>query len=169
MQRILAAFAVVLVGLVFAQDSVKATGRGHKLTLNADGVRRTYTLSDERVGVDMDRAKVLEFQNKNGLTYVLLDINGPSRRNGGARQCGAGSESSLVWLRLRRWRLLEIRTVRYTSCWFTIDYAQSARRGTLYTISFSDFSAMKDKTVTYDRAHPELGLVLTGRPMPPTK
>ncbi len=169
MRRILAAFAGVLIGLAFAQDSVKSTGRGHTLTLNVDGVRRTYTLSDERVGVDMDRAKVLEFQHKNGLTYVLLDVTGPSRRNGGARQCGAGSESSLVWLRLQRWRLLEIRSVLYESCWFSIDYAKPERQGTLYTISFSDFSAMKDKTVTYDRAHPELGLVLTGRPMPPTK
>jgi hypothetical protein len=162
-------FTVILFGLAFAQNSVKATGRGHTLILTADGTRHTYTLSEKRVGVDMDQAKVLEFQNKNGLTYVLLDINGPSRRNGGARQCGAGSESSLVWLRLKRWHLLEIRSVLYESCWFSIDYAKPERQGTLYTISFSDFSAMKDKTVMYDRAHPELGLVLTGRSMPAPK
>jgi hypothetical protein len=163
--RILAALAVVLVGLAFAQDSVKATGRGHTLTLNADGVRRTYTLSEKRVGVDMDQARVLEFQHKNGLSYVLLDISGPSNRAGGSHQCGAGQESSLVWLHLKRWHLLEFRAVRYSSCWFSIDYAKAERHGTFYTISFSDFSAMKDKTVTYDRAHPELGLTLTGRPM----
>jgi hypothetical protein len=160
---------MVLVGLAFAQDVVTAIGRGYTLILTADRTRHAYTLSETRVGVDMDQAKALEFQNKNGLTYVLLDITGPSRRNGGARQCGAGSESSLVWLRLQRWRLLEIRAVRYYSCWFSIDYAKPERQGTLYTISFSDFSAMKDKTVTYDRAHPELGLVLTERPMPAPK
>jgi hypothetical protein len=158
-----------LVGLAFAQDVVKATGRGHTLTLTADGTRHTYTLSETRVGVDMDQAKVLDFQNKNGLTYVLLDINGPSRRNGGARQCGAGSESSLVWLRLKRWRLLEIRSVLYESCWFSIDYTEPERHGAFYTISSSDFSVMKDKTVTYDQAHPERGLALTGRPMPAPK
>jgi hypothetical protein len=167
--RWIAAFTLVLLGLAFAQDSAKATGRGQTLILTVGRTRHVYTLSETRVGVDMDQAKVLEFQNKNGLTYVLLDINGPSRRNGGARQCGAGSESRLVWLRLRRWRLLEIRSVLYESCWFSIDYAKPERRGTLYTVSFSDFSTMKDKTVTYDRAHPELGLALTGRPMPAPK
>ncbi len=170
MQRIICVLvAVVLLGLAFAQNSVKATGRGHTLILNVDGVRHTYTLSDKRVGVDMDQARVLEFQRKNGLNYVLLDISGPSNRAGGSHQCGAGYERSLVWLRLQRWRLLEIRSVLYESCWFSIDYAKPERQGTLYTISFSDFSAMKDKMVTYDRAHPELGLSLTGHPMPAPK
>jgi hypothetical protein len=168
-QRIIGVFIAALIGLAFAQNSVKSTGRGQTLSLNVDGVRRTYTLSEKRVGVEMDRARVLEFQRKNGLNYVLLDISGPSNRAGGSHQCGAGRESSLVWLRLKGRRLLEIQSVLYESCWFSIDYAKPERHATLYTISFSDFSAMKDKTVTYDRAHPELGLVLTGRPMPPTK
>ncbi len=165
----IAVLGPILLGLAFAQDSVKATGRGHRLILNVDGVRRTYTLSEKRVGVDMDHARVLEFQRQNGLTYALLDIDGPSNRAGGSNQCGAGQESSLVWLRLKRWRLLEIQSVKYESCWSSITYAVPARRGALYTISFSDFTAMKDKTVTFDRAHPELGLVSTGHPMPQPK
>ena len=165
----LAVLGTMLLGLALAQDSVKATGRGRTLTLNVDGIHHAYTLSEARVGVDMNHARVLEFQRKDGLRYVLLDIDGPSRRNGGARQCGAGSESSLVWLRLQGWRLLEVQSVKYESCWSSITYAVPARRGTLYTISFSDFTTMKDKTVTFDRAHPELGLVSTGHPMPPTK
>lgn len=151
-------------GVLEHQNFVCGTVFAHHVHfLNVDGMHHAYTLSEERVGVDMDR--VLEFQRKNGLSYVLLDIDAPSRRNGGARQCGAGQERSLIWLRLKRWRLLEIQSVRYESCWFSIDYAQPERRGTLYTISFSDFRAMKDKTVTYDRAHPERGLALIGRPM----
>ena len=136
------------------------------LILTVDRIRYSYTLSDTRVGVDMDEAKLLDIQHKSGLTYVLLDINGPSNRAGGSHQCGAGIESSLVWLRLKRWQLLEVRAVRYGSCWFSLESDVPLKRsGTLYTISFMDFGAIKAKTVTYDRARPELGFALTGRPM----
>ena len=157
---------VALVGLAFARESVVASGRGQRLTLTVAKIHYTYTLSDARVGVDMDEAKLLDIQHKNGLAYVLLDINGPSRRNGGARQCGAGYERSLVWLRLERWRLLEVRAVRYDSCWYTLEFDVPLKQsGWLYTISFMDFGAVKHKTATYDRARPELGFALTGRLM----
>ena len=166
MQWIVVVLVAALVGSAFAQTSVTAVGRGQTLTLTVGKIHYTYTLSDMRIGVDMDEAKLLDIQHKNGLAYVLLDINGPSRRNGGARQCGAGYERSLVWLRLERWRLLEVRAVRYDSCWYTLESDVPLKQsGSLFTIAFMDFGAMKDKIATYDRARPELGFALTGRPM----
>jgi hypothetical protein len=170
MRWMIGVFVVACVGLAFAGDSVKVIGRGQKLILTVGSTRHIYTLSEARIGVDMDEVSLVDVQHKNGLTYVVLTVYGPSRRNGGAHECGAGYESSLVWLRLKRWHLLEIRSVKYESCWYSLESdAPPKRRGSLYTIAFSDFGAMKDKTVTYDRAHPELAFALTGSPMPALK
>lgn len=166
MRWIIGVLVAALAGLAFAQASVTTIGRGQTLILTIGEINHTYTLLDTRVGVDMDEAKLLDIQYKSGLIYVLLDVTGPSNRAGGSYQCGAGFESSLVWLRLKRWRLLEIRAVRYNSCWYSLEFDVPLKRsGALYTISFMNFGAMKDKTATYDRARPELGIALTGRPM----
>ncbi len=166
MRWLIVTFTLLGFGWVVARADLAASGRGQRLILTVGTVQHRYILSEQRVGVDMDRASVLAFQTRAGLTYVLLDVSGPSRRYGPTHECGAGYESSLVWLRLKGWRLLEIRAVRYDSCWFSLEVDGEPQRGARYSVSFWDFGTMKYKTVTYDRAHPERGFELIGRPMP---
>jgi hypothetical protein len=163
---LIVAFTLLGFGLVVARVGIAASGRGQRLILTVGTVQYRYILSERRVGVDMDWAKVLDFQTRAGWTYALLDIGGPSRRLGPTHECGAGYESSLVWLRLKGWRLLEIRAVRYESCWFSLEADGEPQSGARYSLSFWDFGAMKYKTVSYDRAYPERGFALIGRPMP---
>ena len=159
----------LIIGSVLAQASLSATGQGRTLRLKIAAVWHSFTLSEKRVDVDMNQANVLDFQHKAEFTYILLDISGASHRNFPMSQCGAGTESSLVWLRFKKWHLLEIRAVKYESCWLTIEPEKRSRQGTLLTIAFSDFHVNKNKTVTYNQAHPERGLSLTGQLMPPSK
>ncbi len=169
MRWIIGTLTALITGFVLAQAPMTAIGQGRTLRLKIGAVWHSYSLSEKRVDVDMDQARVLDFQHKAGFTYVLLDVGGASHRNFPMSQCGAGTESSLVWLRFKKWHLLEIRAVKYESCWLTIEPENRLRLGTLLTIAFSDFHVNKNKTVTYNYAHPERGLSLSGQLMPPLK
>jgi hypothetical protein len=165
MRWIIGTLTALLIGSVLAQTSMSATGQGRTLRLKAGTVWHSYILSKKRVDVDMDRARVLDFQHKAGFRYILLEVGGVSNRNFPMSQCGAGTESSLVWLRFKKWHLLEIRAVKYESCWLTIEPENRLRQGTLLTIAFSDFHVNKNKTLTYNYTHPERGLSLSGQLM----
>ena len=86
--------------------------------------------------------------------YLLLDVVGPSKLPRDSHECGAGSESNLVWLKLgREWKLLDSKSFRYDSCWASISAIDPPLwEGDTLTVT------TENKVVTYSYKRPEEGL-----------
>lgn len=158
-------FLALWLGLGFAQ-SLSAKGQGNQLILTQGSTPHTYTLPGS-LEVDMDLAKVLDMQNKAGVTYILLDVSGPSQRGNPTGFCGAGTESALVWLKLRDWKLYEVRPVTYASCLYNIELTSKTWEKNVLTVQADNFYSKKIKTLSYARARPEQSILVTEKPMNP--
>ena len=139
------------------------SAKGSVVTITSNGVRHRITLPDS-VRVDMDTVEVLDLQNVLATSYLLLTVNGPSKRVGfGAGQCGAGYETGVVWLQLLSWRVQRLQSRLVESCWKnvmitgTIDWQADIMR-----MTFLDLKAgSKGYVLRYDRARPERGFTVT--------
>lgn len=156
---------VLLLNLALAQ-SITAQGQGDKLTLTQGTATHNYTLPGS-LEVDMDSASVLDVQTKAGITYILLDVSGPSQRGKPTAFCGAGTESALVWLKLRAWKLYEVRPVTYGSCLYNIELTSKTWEKNILSVKANNFYSKKVKILTYARARPEASISVTEQPMNP--
>ncbi len=145
--------------LASAQRAAQVSGDGSVLSIMHQHVRHRIQLTAS-VKVDMDTVEVIDSQNIGALTYLLLVVSGPSRRNGrGAGQCGAGEETAIVWLRLFNWRIERSQSQLVASCW--------TDNSVLEPLQITDdaiglrFMVMRPDSATlrlrYDRTKPERG------------
>lgn len=128
---------------------VKHQGKAHALKLGGDMI---------------DAAKITEteilFANrKDGFTYLLVDVTGDSKEKSDDRQCGAGIESNLIWIKLdAQWRISDSKSERYESCWSGITSDDGYRiNGNLLTIEFDNFRERLNVKLTYNADEPEKG------------
>ena len=99
----------------FTPDAVR--GAGSLVTLTVGGVSHVLPLPPT-VRVDMDTVTVLDAREVGGAKYLLLSVNGPSKRKGyGSGECGVGYETAIVWLRLRSWTPVQSQSALVESCW----------------------------------------------------
>lgn len=103
-----------------------------------------------------------------GFIYLLLDVTGPSKWPPDSHQCGAGTESDLIWLKLDpSWKVQDSKDFRYESCWSDIS-ADDPPKWTGDTLKVSVFSAAGGKGVSqlaiYTYKHPEDGIKVTETP-----
>lgn len=139
---------------------LKVRGRGQTLLLSERG--RTHTL---RVAGKVDAARITDasviFESRaGGFVYLLLDVCGPSKEQPDDRQCGAGVECNLLWLKLdTRRRVAGANSFRYESCWTPITSDEGYRvQGRTLRATVSDFREQLEYTLTYDADRPEQGL-----------
>lgn len=157
---------LVWLNAALAQAVVAVQAKGDQLVLGKGGTEHRYTLPGS-LEVDMVSATVLDVQTKAGITFILLDVSGPSRRGKPDGFCGAGSESALVWLKLRSWKLYEVRPVTYASCLYSIEPVSRGWDKNLFTLKSNNFYSNKLKTLTYARARPEASIVVLETPLKP--
>jgi hypothetical protein len=105
----------------------------------------------------LESVKLQSATESNGFMYLLLDVVGPSKLPRDSHECGAGSESNLVWLKLdREWKLLDSKNFRYDSCWASISAIDPPlSEGDTLTVT------TENKVVTYSYKRPEEGLKIT--------
>lgn len=106
-------------------------------------------------------------QNRQGIIYVLVRISGPSRRGHPTGFGGAGTESALLWLRLRGWTKVEMRVQKCESCLYNLALQKGEWQGTRYGLEYTDYRANQNKTLTHNRNHPERGFPVTSEPFTP--
>lgn len=157
-----AACAAVALGAA-AQGRAPASrvrGRGRTLLLTERG--RTHVL---RVGDKVDAARITDasvvFESRaGGFVYLLLDVCGPSKERPDDRQCGAGVECNLLWLKLdARYRVAAADSARYESCWAPVSSDDGYRvEGRTLRATVDDFREQLRYHLTYDADHPEQGL-----------
>jgi hypothetical protein len=152
-----------------AQARVKARAKGHgSVVVTERGRAHAINVSKQVDAAHIEDASVLFLTRKGGFVYLVLTVCGLSRFPPGDRQCGAGIECNLVWLKLDgRWRALDSKSERYESCWAPITSDEGPKvNGRLLTLEYDDLRENLRHEVTYDADSPEQGLKSVTRPLP---
>jgi len=178
-----AAVALLLVGLAWAGAARNSTAaqqtaakqgialrtRGRRAVVVRDGGRsHVLDLSRHIEAMRIEDAAELFVTRKGGFVYLLLEVCGLSKVPPDDRQCGAGIECDLVWLKLdEAWRERDAKSVRYESCWQPITSDEGPKlNGRALPLEYDDLRDNTRHEVTYDADRPEEGLAEKSRPMP---
>lgn len=152
-----------------APSALKVRVRGGRTLVVTDGGRsHALRFGDEVGAARLEEASVVFVSRAGGFIYLLLDVCGPSKAKSDDRQCGAGTECDLLWLKLDgSWKTAAADSARYESCWLPITSDEGYRiAGRTLRMQFSDFREQLEYTLTYDADRPEQGLRLEKSPMP---
>lgn len=115
----------------------------------------------------MDDAVLLARQQAGDSLYLLMFVTGPSRRGGnGMGLCGAGVESSIVWLKLRDWCIADSNHRQVESCWRDITLLEAAHwKDGICIVTFWDFRDHNQEfTLSYNPKNPADGFQLASKP-----
>jgi hypothetical protein len=116
----------------------------------------------------INNAEILSARMDGRIWYVVVSVTGPTLRNGGMRHCGAGEESNLVWLKLSGPHILDVRSVLYHSCAFSIEsYDRPQPAKERWRVEYDSFSEMRKFVWTYDAGTPERGFSIASTPIVP--
>lgn len=131
------------------QLSVRHQGRSHQLALDADQID----------AAKITEAKILFADRKNGFTYLVIDVSGQSRDKENDRQCGAGVEANLIWIKLdSSWKISEAVSERYESCWSPITSDEGYKtNGRTLTILIDNLRDDVSIRLSYNANQPEKG------------
>jgi hypothetical protein len=166
---LLAGLLLSAAGAGLAQQTAAPLGARLKLKWQGDAVRfqegnisHEVSIRDQFHAARLDKVALQSAKEAGGFIYLLLDVTGPSKIPQDSHQCGAGSESDLIWLKLDKdWKLQDAKSFRYESCWATID-ADDPPKWQGDTLSVRVFSvsegAGKTLTASYSYKRPEEGL-----------
>lgn len=93
------------------------------------------------------------------ITYVVVEVSGPTRASGGSGYCGAGEEANLIWLKLRGPEVLDVSSVRHYSCAFSIETLNRPQdMKEQWRVEYESFSEKRKFVWTYDERTPERGV-----------
>ena len=164
--KIILLFLVLLAAsLAFGQGggggkaAITLRGRGQTLILTTGGVRRTLSVKDEILAAFLNEVKLLYVSRAEPFTYLVVDACGPSKAVPDARMCGAADECSLLWIKLdRSWKIRDIKSARYESCWKSSTSTDGYKvSGQQLRMEYDDFSEKKSYKLSYDAEQPERG------------
>src|SRR5258708_8074185 len=113
--RVSAVFALLLlIAGALAQSAIPLGARlrvrwqGRTVRLIEGGPTHLVSTEGQFNAAGLETVKLQSAKEANGAIYLLLDVSGPSKIPPDARQCGAGTESNLIWLKLdQSWKLLD--------------------------------------------------------------
>lgn len=174
MKTIAILFALAVASSAIAQSNVplgarlKLHWKGSTVFIREGAKEHELDLRDHFHAVRLDLVVLQSAKEAGGFIYLLLDVSGPSKLPPDSHQCGAGTESDLIWLKLApNWKVEDARDFRYESCWATIS-ADDPPKWTGDTLKVSVFIAEADKSVsqvaTYTYKRPEDGIKVTEAP-----
>jgi len=161
--------AILFIILCFAASlsfGQKSNNPAYKIRAQRGGVSVTFQGKAHwlNVGAEIDAAKITETElmfaaQKDGSRYLVIDVSGQSKAKEDARQCGAGVEANLLWIKLdAAWKVSAIKSVRYESCWSSISLNDSFKiSGKSLKLEFDNFRDDVNVKVTYNSDQPENG------------
>ena len=149
------------VNFAFAQKSeYKIRSKNERLIVRHKGKAHALRLGGDKIdAAKITDTKILFAARKDGYTYLLVDVTGDSKEKSDDRQCGAGIESNLVWIKLDgTWKIVESASERYESCWSGITSQDGYKiNGDLLTIEFDNFREDVNVKLSYNAGEPEKG------------
>ena len=152
-----------------AKQGTALRTRGRRAIVVRDAGRaHVLDLSEHIEAMRIEDATELSRTRKGGFVYLVLKVCGLSKVPPDDRQCGAGIECDLVWLKLdEAWRERDAKSVRYESCWQPITSDEGPKvSGRAVLLEYDDLRDNTRREVTYDADRPEEGLAEKSRPMP---
>jgi hypothetical protein len=153
------------------QGAVRVRAKGRRAVVVTErGRAHTLDLTGQIDAMRIEEVSATFLSRAGGFTYLLLDVCGLSKVPPDDRQCGAGIECNVVWLKLdAAWRVRGAQNQRYESCWapITLD-GEMKIEGRRLTFAVEDFRDEVRREVAYDADHPEAGLAVKQTPIPKT-
>jgi hypothetical protein len=130
--------------------------------LRDGGASYELSLRDQIHAARLDKVKLQSAKESNGFVYLLLDVSGPSKFPADNHQCGAGTESDLIWLKLdKAWKRVDARSVLYDSCWSPVTAVDPPQwQGDTLKVTADSLKGGAASTLiaTYSYRRPEEGL-----------
>ena len=160
-------FVVCVAGAQTGAVKVRAKGR-RSVVVTERGRAHTLDLKEQVDAMRIEDVSVTFLSRAGGFTYLLLDVCGLSKVPPDDRQCGAGIECNIVWLKLDgAWRVRGAQNERYESCWAPITSEEGPKvQGRRLTFTVEDFREEVRREVAYDADNPEAGLTVKQTPSP---
>jgi hypothetical protein len=109
----------------------------------------------------IEKAKILFVNTKDRLSYVVIQLTGPTRLRGGTGYCGAGQEENLVWMKLSSTQVLDVRAVLFNSCTFSIEPDNVNTTEDELKLKYVSYSENKNFVLAYDNKVPEKGFAVS--------
>jgi len=153
------------------QGPLKVRPKGRRTVVVTErGRPHTLDLTEQIDAMRIESAKQLFVSRAGGFTYLVLDVCGLSKVPPDDRQCGAGVECNVVWLKLDgAWRVRGAQNQRYESCWSPVTLEDEMKvEGRRLKFAVEDFRDDARREVTYDADNPDAGLTVKQTPLPKT-
>jgi hypothetical protein len=112
-------------------------------------------------------SELLFAAEKAGFRYLVIDLSGGSRKKRNDRQCGAGVESNMIWLKLdAAWKIVGVRSARYQSCWSGTELNDAVKitKSTLEA-NFDNIRDRMNVRLFYSADEPEKGFQIVETPL----
>ena len=154
-----------------AAEKVSARAKGRRtIVVTERGRSHTLDLTKHIDAARIEDVSVLFLTRAGGFAYLLLDVCGLSKVPPDDRQCGAGVECNVVWLKLDgTWRVRDAQNARYESCWAPVTSDEGPKvEGRRMTLVLEDFREEVRREVAYDADNPAAGLTVRQSALPKT-
>lgn len=142
-----------------AKSSYKIRAEGRQLILSFQGKTHRLNTIEQIDAEKVTNTEILYAGKKDNFTYLVVDVSGQSRAKQNDRQCGAGIESNLIWIKLdSMWKISGINSVRYESCWSSVNSEEGYKiNGKTLFIELNNFRENQYIRLSYNADEPERG------------
>ena len=104
----------------------------------------------------LDTAKVLSAQKSGDVDYFIVSVSGPSRQGSPGGSNSSSTESNLLWLKLRSWKLLDAQSLLYQSYWDALQPVGDYHiKGGILTLRFANLRESTNYVLRYDSSKPD--------------
>jgi hypothetical protein len=111
--------------------------------------------------VSLDTAHVLTAQRAGDVDYFVVSVSGPSLAGEPGSSNASGTESNLLWLKLKSWKLLDAQSMLYQSFWGSLDPIGDYHLiGGVLTLRYGNKREATAYVLRYDSAHPEAKIAI---------
>ena len=109
----------------------------------------------------LNTAQVLAAGRTGEVDYFLVIVSGPSQAGVGSVSNAGGTETNLLWLKLKSWKLLDAQSMLYQSFWDSLEpIGDYHLKGGVLTIRYTNKRESTDYLLRYDSARPEEKIAL---------
>ena len=148
-----------LYGQKQAKDNYKIRAKGRQLIVTFQGKTHRLNTIEQVDAEKVTDTEIIFAGRKDNFTYLVVDVSGQSRAKQNDRQCGAGIESNLIWIKLdSAWKIAAIKSVRYESCWSSVSSDEGYKiTGKSLFIELNNFREKQLVRLSYNSNEPERG------------
>ncbi len=153
------ALAAALLPAAHAQDAdlpqVRADGRRLMFGWHGGSPHR-IDVSNLIRATTLDTARVLTAQRAGEVDYFVVSVSGPSTQDNPDASNAAGTETNLLWLKVKAWKLLDAQSMLYQSYWDSLQQIGDYHfKSGILTIRFFNKRESTDYVLRYDCSRPD--------------